>query len=302
MAIPDYQTIMKPLLEFASDEKEHGKTDSVKALAPVFNLSEEEVQESYPNRATRIFEDRIAWAKSYLKHAGCLEYPRRSIFIITDRGKELLASNPIEINNKVLRQYDEFRDFMNRTRKKDDTEKESNKELTPSEQIREAHETLRNELADQLLETVKKTDPFFFEKLVVQLLVKMGYGRQGVDSGLVSTKTGDEGIDGIINEDPLGLEKIYIQAKRWTKDNPVGRPEIQKFVGALDGKKATKGVFLTTAKFTGEARTYAQQSNFNIVLIDGEELTKLMIDYNLGVSTSETFEVKKVDSDYFEED
>ena len=305
MAIPDYQSIMKPLLELASDGKEHGKIDSVQALAPIFQLTDEEIQKTYPNRATtRIFEDRMLWAKSYLKHAGCVEYPRRGIFIITPRGQELLGTNPPEINNKVLNQYPEFHDFISRTRKKEDTEVETtdNRELTPSEQIREAHETLRNELADQLLETVKKTDPFFFEKLVVQLLVKMGYGRQGTDSGLVSTKTGDEGIDGIINEDPLGLEKIYLQAKRWTKDNPVGRPEIQKFVGALDGKKARKGVFLTTAKFTAEARTYTEQSNFSIVLIDGEELTRLMIDYNLGVSTSETFEVKRVDTDYFEGD
>jgi restriction system protein len=250
-----------------------------------------------------IFHNRVGWAKTYLSKAGLLKSTRRSFFQISDRGLNILVQNPTRIDNGILRQFPEFNEFQNRKTEK--TEKPIVQNLeevssTPEESLGAAYQTIRVNLATEILETVKSCSPNFFERLVVELLVKMGYGGTLQDAGKAIGKSGDGGIDGIIKEDRLGLDVIYLQAKRW--EGNVSRPEIQKFAGALLGNQARKGVFITTSDFTKEARDYVKTISSNIILIDGEELAELMIDYNVGVSIATTYEIKKIDSDYFSEE
>lgn len=301
MAIPDYQTIMLPLLKFASDRKEHTIHEAVKFLSRQFDLTEIEKKELLPSGHQEIFFNRVGWARTYLKKAGLIESAKRGSFKITDRGNQILSTNPVGITNKLLSQFDEFREFKTR-RKKPDEESEGTIEQTktPEEAFEIAYYNLKNELANEVLDYLKKCDPSLFEKIVIEVLVKMGYGGSLKDAGKAVGRTGDEGIDGIIKEDRLGLDIIYVQAKRW--ENTISRPEIQKFAGALQGQRARKGIFITTSNFSKDAMEFISKIDSKIILIDGEELADYMIDFNVGVNTTSTYELKKIDSDYFVEE
>lgn len=301
MTIPDFQSLMLPLLKFSSDQKDHLTREAVDVLALHFNLTEEERNQLLPSGSQAIFVNRVGWAKSYLKQAGLLEYPRRGYSNITGRGLEVLKQQPGSINIKFLEQFPEFMQSRHGDNGSvDQPTVVGVGEKTPEELLEAGYRTLRNNLANELLLQIKVCSPYFFEKLVVELLVKMGYGGSIEDAGRVIGKSGDEGIDGIINEDKLGLDVIYLQAKKW--EGSVSRPEIQKFAGALLGQKAKKGVFITTSTFTKEAREFAAKVDSKIVLIDGDMLAQLMMDHGLGVSTSAIYEIKRIDSDYFTED
>lgn len=300
--IPDFQTIMLPLLKTISDGKEYSSNEMTDSLARQFKLSQEEINQYFPSGSAKTFSNRVGWAKSYLKMAGLLEYPRRAMVRISDSGIDFLKKNPTEITLKVLRAIPAFMESFNNTKREGESnDANDNHDLisTPEELLEGSYLTIRKNLAQELLQRIKSCSPAFFENLVVELLVKMGYGGSIQDAGQSIGQSGDEGIDGIIKEDRLGLDVIYIQAKRW--ENVVGRPEIQKFVGALAGQGAKKGVFITTSRFTNDARMYQPRNETKIVLIDGEKLADLMIDFNLAVTVTNTFEIKRIDSDYFEE-
>lgn len=295
MAIPDYQSIMLPLLKLVADKQEYKMRDVTATLADQFDLSDEERKVLIPSGTQALFYNRVGWARTYLVKAGLLETPRRGYIAITESGLKLLAEKPTEINNKLLKRYPAFRDFQSVPPDKKPPDKPAIQ--TPEELIEEGYQTIRDNLAAELLAEVKASSPQFFERLVVELLVKMGYGGSRKDAGEAIGKSGDEGIDGIIKEDRLGLDVIYIQAKRW--ENNVAPAEIQKFVGALHGKKANKGVFITTSSFSKNAWEYASNVGTNVILIDGNQLAQLMIDFNVGVSSVSSYEIKKLDSDYF---
>lgn len=299
MAIPDFQSVMLPLLRFASDEREHSLQEAMDYLAIEFALTAEEKQELLPSGKQARFDNRVAWARSYFKQAGLVENTRRGYFKISKRGLDLLAAKPEKINKKTLEQYPEFLDFQNLRHEPGDLDKpaEEQEKQTPEESLENAYKTLSDGLAGEIIQRVKTCSPLFFERLVVELLLAMGYGGTRVDAGRAIGQSGDGGIDGIIDEDRLGLDAIYIQAKRW--EGVVGRPEIQKFVGALQGQRAHKGVFITTSDFTKESQEYVKNISNKVVLINGFSLARLMIENNVGVSISATYEVKKIDSDYF---
>jgi restriction system protein len=307
MAVPDYQSIMLPLLRFADARKEEVSTgEAVDALAKELKLSDEDLKDLLPSGIQPTFVNRVGWASTYMKKAGLLEATRRGYYRITTRGTELIKTNPKVINVKTLKQYPEFLEFQKlkgtRSGSKNADAKETfeSSSATPSEALESAYENLRDELADELLARLKKASPSFFERVVVELLVKMGYGGSRADAGKAIGKSGDGGIDGIIKEDKLGLDVVYIQAKRWDS-NSVGRPDVMQFAGALQAQKANKGIFITTSRFTDDARDYVSQIGSKIVLIDGEQLTTLMIDHDVGVSTISLYPVKKIDTDYFDE-
>lgn len=307
MAIPDYQSVMLPLLRFAAEQKEEISTgEAVETLATQLGLSDSDLKEMLPSGVQPTFMNRVGWASTYMKKAGLLESTRRGYYQITQRGLELLKKNPTNINVKLLKQYPEFQAFqqLKGTRsgeKKSWSEQAADIEsATPSEVLERAYENLRNELADELIEKLKKASPSFFERIVVELLVKMGYGGSRADAGKAIGRSGDGGIDGIIKEDKLGLDVVYIQAKRWDA-NSVGRPDVMQFAGALQAQKATKGIFIATSRFTDDARNYVSQIGSKVVLIDGDQLSQLMIDHDVGVSTISLYPVKKIDADYFEE-
>jgi restriction system protein len=301
MTIPDFQSIMLPLMQLASDEKEHSSKESIEYLASHFDLTEVEKQKLLPSGRQRIFDNRVGWSRTFLKKAGLLEYTRRAHFKITNRGNDLLKQEPSTINVTLLKQFPEFLEFQGTNASETLTDISSNVDLTeqetPEEMLEYAYQKIHKTLAQEILEKVKHCSPTFFEQLVVELLVKMGYGGSIKEAGRAIGKTNDEGIDGIIKEDRLGLDAIYIQAKRW--NDTVGRPEIQRFVGALAGQGAKKGIFITTSKFSDQAKNYAPRNDAKIVLIDGEELAQYMIDFNLGVSIVSEYQIKKIDSDYF---
>jgi len=303
--IPDFQSLMLPLLRLADDQKEHSIHETIDYLGKEFNLTESELNEWLPSKTQKVFYNRVYWAKAYLKMSGLVENIKRSYFKITQRGIDVLKDNPEQINIKFLRQFPEFNSSIE-DGKKNDTRSINTKSTntittnTPEEILQEAYFKINETLLNEILSRTKKIHPSDFEKLVIDLLVKMGYGGTIQEAGKTTKYRGDEGIDGIIKEDKLGLDVIYIQAKRW--ENVVGRPEVQKFVGALAGQRAKKGVFITTSYFTKEAIEYASQMDTKIVLIDGEKLSQLMIDHNLGVSVQNIYEIKKIDSDYFEEE
>jgi restriction system protein len=305
MAIPDYQTLMLPLLQAFADGKEHSYRAIIEKLALHFQLTEQDRQELLPSGRQPVFENRVSWAKTYLVKALLIAPVRRGEFTLTERGRAVLASKPENINTKFLRQIPEFVAFQARSNK-DELEKIDGSESlvsaieTPTERIEKAFAELRSALSKEVLERVLELSPARFERLVVELLVTMGYGGALPDAGSMTKLSSDEGIDGIIKEDKLGLDMIYLQAKRW-KGTTVGRPEIQKFVGALAGQKAQKGVFITTSAFSKEAREYTANLQQKVVLIDGEQLAELMIEYNLGVSVDQTYLVKRMDNDYFDE-
>lgn len=300
MAVPDFQTIMLPLLQLAGDQQEHSIHEATDKLAALFSLSEAERAELLPSGQQAVFDNRVGWARTYLRKAGLLEATKRTYFRITPLGLQVLSHNPTKVNVKFLEQFPGFLEF-HKTNPKDKgpVADEPSNTQTPDEALDSSYQNLRLELAQDLLSRVKSAPPDFFERLVVELLVRMGYGGSMKDAGQAIGKSGDGGIDGIIKEDMLGLDVIYIQAKRW--QGTVGSPEIQQFVGALGGHHAKKGVFLTTGNFSTAAREYAAKVDWKIVLVDGQQLAQLMIDHNVGCSTHKTYEVKKVDSDYFPE-
>jgi restriction system protein len=303
MTIPDYQTVMLPLLRFAADGQEHSLREAIENLADHFDLSDDERKALLPSGRQATFDNRVGWARTYMKKAGLLQSPRRGYFKITDTGLQALKANPEAINVKFLEQYPEFVEFRTKSTVKSTATKPDTtvptEERTPREVMEDAYATIRTQLASELLERIAQSSPQFFERLVVDLLVNMGYGGTRKDAGEAVGGSGDEGIDGIIKEDRLGLEVVYIQAKRW--ENTVQRPEIQKFVGALSGQNARKGVFITTSSFSAGAIDYATGLQVKVVLIDGETLANHMIDYGVAVAPEASYEIKRVDSDYFDE-
>jgi restriction system protein len=286
MPIPDFQTIMLPLMTFTADNNEHSLRETIECLANHFNLTPEERQEMLTSGAQAILDNRVSWAKTHLLKAGLLESPRRSIFKITQRGRQVLENRPANINMNVLRQFPEYLEFIrpsnNREEQNTATEQIINSQATPEEILEGSYQKIRRTLAQELLIKIKTSPPAFFERLVVELLVKMGYGGSIKDAGKATRMTNDEGIDGIIKEDKLGLDFIYIQAKRW-ENQAVGRPDIQSFVGALDGQRANKGIFITTSRFSDTATEYVKNITKKVILIHGEQLADYMIDYGLGV-------------------
>jgi restriction system protein len=305
MAVPDFQSLMLPLLRFAEAKKAEISTpQAVAILATQLNLTDAELKEMLPSGLQNTFTNRVGWAATYMKKAGVLESTRRGYYRITQRGKDLLSEKPAIINIKLLERYPEFDQFQQlrgtRGGGKLTTTPLVPDTATPLEALESAYENLRDELQKELLTALKNTTPSFFERVVVDLLVKMGYGGSRTDAGKAIGRSGDEGIDGIIKEDKLGLDVVYIQAKRWDS-NSVGRPDVMQFVGALQAQKATKGIFITTSRFTDDARRYVLQIGSKIVLIDGDELSQMMVENDIGVSIVSLYPVKKIDTDYFGE-
>lgn len=294
---------MLPFLKFASDGKEHSLEEARQKMGSVFTLTDEDRKALLPSGRQTVFSNRVAWAKVYLHHAGLLTSPRRGYFQISERGREVLRSNPAEINVKYLERFPEFVEFRTTDKKPKKAATLSQiegEEQTPEEMLESAYQRLRADLAAELLVRLKNCSPQFFERLVVEVLLKMGYGGSRKEAGEAIGATGDEGIDGIINEDRLGLDVIYLQAKRW--QGTVGRPEVQKFVGALHGKRARKGIFITTGTFSTEALDFVSQIESKVALIDGKQLAEMMIDSNVGVTPQAAYETKRIDSDYFDEE
>jgi restriction system protein len=302
MAIPDYQSIMLPLLKLAGDQKEHRTREAIEYISDLFALTEQERSEPIPSGPQPVIENRVGWAKTYLTKARLLERTQRSFFKITDLGLEVLARQPDRIDSLLLRQFPGFVEFTRGRRDADNIPDELPSSLlqTPQDLLDSGHRQIRGELADELLATVMQSTPAFFEHLVVDLLVRMGYGGSHKDAGAAVGRSGDGGIDGIIKEDKLGLDVIYVQAKRWT--GTVGAKDVRDFVGSLAGHHASKGVFITTSSFTRDAADFVKNVQQKVILIDGPKLADLMIDHGVGVSTVTTYDVKKVDADYFVEE
>lgn len=302
MAVPGFQSFFKPLLEIAADRKEHSMKEARELIANNMNLSEADLKELLPSGTQTKYDNRIAWAKSYFVQAKVLEAPRRAYFRITDRGLELLKKGYNRIDIKILNQYPEFVEFhtMKAASSTDNGQQDTLHLETPEETLQKAYQNIRSDLAAEILEKIKGNSPQFFERLVVDIMISLGYGGSRADAGKSIGQSGDEGIDGIIKEDRLGLDVIYLQAKRW--DGTVGRPEVQKFVGALHGKRAKKGVFITTGRFSDDALRYVESIDPKVILIDGRTLTELIIDHGLGTSTTAKYEIKRIDTDYFTEE
>jgi restriction system protein len=311
MPIPSYEALMLPLLKSLSDGRERSIADIRGSLAAQFGLSVEELAQTLIG-GQPIFNNRVGWAGTYLKKAAVVDSPRRGCLVITQRGMSLLREHPEAVDNRLLSRFTEFAEFRNR---RPQTEAPVNavghtvtvqpavlvNQLSPEESLQQAYQSIMTSIADDILARVCECSPSFFERLVVQVLVKMGYGGTESDAARAVGRSGDGGIDGVIREDALGLDSIYVQAKRW--DGTVGRPDIHQFVGALADKGARKGVFITTSSFSKEARQFvANLSSPRIALVDGAHLANLMLRYGVGVSTSETYIVKKVDTDFFVED
>jgi restriction system protein len=308
MSIPDYQSLMLPLLKQAA----LGKTrvlDAEKQLGEELGLTPEERAQLLPSGKQRVLHNRAHWAKFYLMKAGLLSFPSRGTFAITDEGRALLARNPSKVDLVLLKQYPSFEEFYRGDHGSSEPPTAASPAVqsdlpsaTPEEQIEKAFLTLQSALRTDLLERVWQNTPAFFEDLIIDLLVKMGYGGSRPDAAAQLGRTGDGGVDGVINEDRLGLDRIYIQAKRYAEGNVVGRPAVQNFVGSLVGLGATKGVFVTTSKFSGEAVEYARHLRERVILIDGRRLAELMIEHSVGVRLNRAIEFKKLDEDYFDEE
>jgi restriction system protein len=306
MPIPDYQTLMLPLLKSISDGQEHLMTDVIMELSNQLALSDEERRQMLPSGVQTVIYNRVGWARTYLLKAGLLDRPLRGKVRITQRGKDVLRKNPARIDVNFLRQFPEFLEFKKELFEVKATTKDEDKEeseiwnvLTPEEVMENGYDDLRTALGEELLDHVKSCSPTFFESLVIDLLVALGYGGSPEDARRVG-KSGDGGIDGVIKEDKLGLETIYVQAKRW--EGTVGRPAVQAFVGSLEGQKARKGVFITSSQFSNDAREYVKHLEKKVVLIDGQELAALMIEHGIGVTRVARYDVKRLDSDYFSEE
>ncbi len=295
--------MMLPLLKFVADGKEHLMKDVTRALADQFGLTEDERRQLLPSGQQSLHGNRVAWAKTHMKMAGLLENPVRGSIRISPEGLALLQENPTRIDLRILRRYPSYREFTQKSQAVGANENGSQDEepKTPKEVIESAYKSLRAALAKELLERVRGSSPAFFEEIVVRLLVAMGYGGSLIDAGQRIGRSGDGGVDGIIKEDRLGLDVVCIQAKRW--ESTVGRPVVQGFVGSMEIYRARKGVLLTTSTFSADALDYVNRiESKKVVLIDGETLSELMIDYNVGVSVAETYIVKKVDFEFFNEE
>lgn len=305
MSIPKYHELMLPMLNELASGNEKTISDLKNKLAKDFKLSEEELKELLPSGNQLIFDNRVGWARTYLKKAMLIESSKRGVFKITERGKKVLKEGVNAITATYLKKFDEFREFQNLEKSTDELKEEnsgSDSESTPIEIFEKSYKKIQSDLKKEILEQILSCSPFFFEKLVVDLVINLGYGGSRKEAGEAFRTTGDEGIDGIIKEDKLGLDLIYLQAKRWKKDSCVGRPEVQKFAGALQGKRAKKGIFITTSYFSNDAREYVSHIDSKIILIDGNELCSLMIESNTGVSILSNYSIKRIDSDYFTED
>lgn len=307
MPIPDYETLMLPLLRLAADGDEHRIGDAVDKLAREFNLTDEERQHLLPSGKQATFSNRVHWAKTYLVQAGLLEPTKRAYFRITNRGRETLSKAPSRIDNAYLLQFAEFVAFRSRTREPgSSTPVEPNATVntgtqTPDELLRATIKQIELTLRKELLVRIFAGTPAFFEGVIVNVLLAMGYGGSREDAGQIVGRSGDGGIDGVIDQDALGLDRVYVQAKRYAAENAVSEPEIRAFSGSLGAAKANKGVFVTTSYFTQPAEIFAEKHPFRIVLIDGEKLTALMVRHNVGVRIDETLYLKKMDEDFFEE-
>lgn len=313
MPVPDFQTVMLPLLRLAEDGQEHSMSESIETLATQLHLTEEELRERLPSGRQARFNNRVGWAGTYLRKALLLENCGRGRFRITERGRQVLQSPPSRIDLAWLQRFPEIRSFRGEAAEEGASGELAVSTPTPSrpngvapvldpeEQLEEAYVTFRRRLASELLEQVMRGTPAFFERLVVQLLVAMGYGGSEREAGQAVGRTGDGGVDGVIKEDPLGLDLICIQAKRWAPGSSVGHPEIRDFAGAMDDRGTNKGVFITTSRFTEEAVAYVHRIGVKkkIVLIDGAKLAELLIDRDVGVVAAHTYVVKKIDSDFF---
>lgn len=298
MAIPDFQSIMVPLLQAHLDGQEHRNRELVAALAEQFGLSEEEQRAMLPSGRGKLFANRVGWAKTHVMQAGLLASPARAISVITPLGREVLERHPERIDLSVLKHFPAYRAFRAGAEFNGDEQSQTTGSTdTPQEAIDKAYIAARANIEAELLRRIAESPPAFLEQVVVDLVVKMGYGGSHRDAGEALGKSGDGGVDGIIKEDPLGLDAIYLQAKRW--DGIVGRPEIQKFAGALQGQRSRKGIFITTSSFSREALEYVKLIDTRIILIDGPRLAALMFDHGIGVATESVYEVKRIDSDYF---
>ena len=299
MPVPDFQSLFVPLLRAASDQQEHSMGDIRDRIAAELQLSLADLGQRLPSGKQTVFANRVAWAAVYLYRAGALERVRRGVFRINARGAELLERHPTRLTVRDLSKYPEFVAFHKGSPNGlGEEENRTEKSETPEERLTHAYKVLRDALAGEVLDATKKASPGFFEELVIDLLVAMGYGGSVEDAGRAVGKSGDGGIDGTIKEDKLGLDVLYVQAKRWS--NPVGRPVVQAFAGSLEGVRARKGVLITTSTFTPEAMEYVQKIEKRIILIDGKQLADLMIDHDIGVSLTQTFKIKRLDADYFE--
>lgn len=307
MATPDFQSFFFPVLKFSSDGQEHSLNEVRSFLTNHFSLTDEDKAERVPSGAQTKFDNRIYWTKSYFSKAKLIENTKRSHFKITDRGRKFLQKFDSYISINDLKTIDEFKEFntgvISTTENKPSAQTEDIvlEIKTPLEKLEETYQYIQQELANELLEKIRLNSWQFFEDLVVDLMVKMGYGGSRNKAGKSIKRTNDEGIDGIINEDKLGLDVIYLQAKKWDTETSIGRPEIQKFVGALQGQRAKKGVFITTSSFSKGAVEYAKTIDTKVILIDGNTLTNLMIEFGVGTTTIEAYHIKKIDIDYFEE-
>ena len=307
MAIPDYETLMLPVLKIAGNGQEHRVSDVVDQLAREFNLTEEERQQLLPSGKQATFTNRVAWAKTYLVQAGLLEATKRAHFRITDRGRKVFAETPARIESEYLSQFPEFIQFRERSRVPEKPASTDTSEVpvtpvqtqTPDELLRTTVKQIETVLGKELLDRILAAPPAFFERLIVTLLVAMGYGASQENSGRIVGQSGDGGIDGVIDQDALGLDRVYVQAKRYARESAVSEPEIRAFSGSLAAAKGSKGVFVTTSYFTQPARSFAERHPFRIVLIDGDQLATLMIRHNVGVQVDETLYLKKVDEDFF---
>ncbi|MFT4204496.1 MAG: restriction endonuclease [Chitinophagaceae bacterium] len=304
MSIPDFQSFFYPILKFSSDKQEHSLDEVRDFLTQYFSLTDEDKAERVPSGTQTKFDNRIYWTKSYFSKARLIENTKRSHFKITERGLKFLQNFSSEISINDLKTINEFRSFNEGIHSTSEIQIiENNKTIetkTPLEKLEESYQYIKRELGLELLEKIRSNTWQFFEDLVIDLMVKMGYGGSRNKAGESIKRTNDEGIDGIINEDKLGLDIIYLQAKMWKTETNIGRPEIQKFVGALHGKRAKKGVFITTSSFSKGAVDYVKSIDPKVILIDGETLTNLMIEYNVGTTPIETYQIKKIDLDYFE--
>ena len=304
MAVPQYDKLMPSIIQCLGDEQTHTLKELKEYCAKVFQLTESEQNETLSCGQNRLL-NRVGWAKAYLKKAGLIESPQKAHFRLTDEGRKAFCSGAECVTLEYLKQYDSFNDFLGKNYPASIPSEPASISTakSPQEQIDTALAELNDELADDLMTEIMKISPYEFEKLVVKLLIAMGYGKMEENADAVTPKAGDEGIDGIVSADKFGFDAIYIQAKQWKTDSVIGRPEIQKFLGALAGQGASKGIFITTAQFSKEAVAYAaKQLQCKIVLVDGKQLAKLMIDFNLGVSPVATYTIKRIDSDFFSED
>lgn len=302
--IPDYQTLMLPVLQAAVDA-EISTREVIDTLADEYELSEQDREQLLPSGKQRTFDNRVHWAKGYLKQAGLVRYTKRGSYVATEEGRRVLAQNPDRIDNNFLKQFESFQEFQNRKGTQTASEKDQKEPIedansTPDEILRAAHRSINASLASDLLDRVREASPQFFEDLIIQLLLAMGYGGTSEDAARALGQSGDNGVDGVVDQDPLGVDQIYVQAKRYGEGNNVGAGDIRDFFGALNLKKAQKGLFFTTSAFSPSATQTAKDLGMRIVLIDGQQLTKLMVRYNIGCRDEEVLHLKKIDEEFFE--